>query len=108
MKKETKYVVYILECSNGSFYTGYTIDMERRFQEHLDGSSKCKYTRSFPPIGIAACWYLEEVSLSLALKVEKNIKALPRKDKLKLIANPDTLSQICAEEFVYTILLRGK
>ena len=35
------YFIYILECSNGSYYTGYTTDMERRYQEHLDGTADC-------------------------------------------------------------------
>lgn len=78
------YYVYMLECSNGSYYNGYTTDIERRYQEHLDGSAKCKYTRSFPPIRIAACWEIEG-NLSDALQLEREIKAMSREEKEALI-----------------------
>ena len=77
------YYVYILECSNGAYYTGYTTDLERRYQEHQEGSAKCKYTRSFPPVGLAASWEVEDVSQ--ALKLEKQIKNLNRLKKHELI-----------------------
>lgn len=79
----TKYYVYMLECSNNSYYTGYTTDIDRRYQEHCAGSAKCKYTRSFPPKRLAACWQVDD--LSAALKLEKKIKALPKVEKQKLI-----------------------
>ncbi|MCB1828044.1 MAG: GIY-YIG nuclease family protein [Coxiellaceae bacterium] len=80
------YFVYILECTNGAYYTGYTTDMERRYQEHLAGTAKCKYTRSFPPVRIAAYWEVEG-DLSEALKLEREIKALSREEKQRLIEN---------------------
>ena len=89
-----KYVVYILECSNGCYYTGYTTDMRRRYQEHVDGSSKCKYTRSFPPVRIAACWTIESINASLPLKIEKKLKLLSRQEKFKLIEQPANLGDI--------------
>ena len=84
------YCIYILECSNNTFYTGYTTDLHRRYQEHLDGSSKCKYTRSFPPVRIAASWDVGD-ELSLALKIEHAIKKLSRAKKLELIRQQDKL-----------------
>ncbi len=77
------YYVYILECSNGSFYTGYTTDLERRYKEHQQGTAKCKYTRSFPPKKITAYWELD--SLSEALKLEIHIKSLTKKQKFSFI-----------------------
>lgn len=79
----TKHYVYILECNNGALYTGYTTDIERRYQEHCDGSPKCKYTRSFGVKRLAAYW--EFPDKSEALKMEKMIKQLPRAEKLKQI-----------------------
>ena len=76
--------VYIIECQNGHYYTGYTTDVQRRYTEHIKGSAKCRYTRSFPPKKLAAYWQME--SKSDALVVEKQIKALPRKSKEKLIS----------------------
>ena len=50
------YYVYILECSNGRLYTGYTVDIEKRFNEHVSGKSGAKFTRAFKPRKIAAAW----------------------------------------------------
>jgi len=86
------YFIYILECSNGSYYTGYTKDIHRRYQEHCDGSSKCKYTRSFPPKRIAACWKVIS-DLSVVLKIEREIKSLTRSQKLMLIKKKTCLKQ---------------
>jgi len=87
------YYVYIIECSNGAYYTGYTTDIERRYQEHLEGTSKCKYTRSFPPKRLAAYWQLDS-NVSLALKLERKIKRLSKAEKQALIANPDAINAI--------------
>ena len=81
------FFVYILECSDGSYYTGYTTNMKRRYQEHVEGSEKCKYTRSFPPLRIAACWQIKS-DLSTALQIESGIKRLVKTDKATLIENP--------------------
>ncbi len=84
------YYIYILECANGSLYTGYTTDLERRYQEHLQGSKKCKYTRSFPPTRIAVSWKLS-LELSFILKIERSIKKLPKHKKIALIQHPEKL-----------------
>ena len=88
-----KYIIYILECNNGSFYTGYTTNLERRYKEHLVGTSKCKYTRSFPPIKVAAYWSFES-DVSLILKIEKKIKSLSKIGKIKLIKNPNMICHL--------------
>ena len=81
----------MLECNNGSYYTGYTTDIDRRYQEHLDGSDKCKYTRSFPPKKIAAYWQIHSENLSTILKVESFIKQLSKNKKVQLIETPKLL-----------------
>lgn len=88
-----KYYLYILECSNGAYYTGYTTDIERRYREHCEGSAKCKYTRSFPPKRIAACWEIEG-ELSDLLKLEKSIKKLRPKTKQLLCDEKVLLSAL--------------
>lgn len=88
------YYVYILECANGSYYTGMTTDLERRYQEHCAGSAKCKYTRSFPPVKIAASWEFMSETSSLALKLEKCIKQLKKSEKLKLIKKEMLLNDL--------------
>ncbi len=83
------YYVYMLLCENGSYYTGYTDNLEKRFQAHLDGSSRCKYTRAFKPIKIAQSWQVD--NKSQAMKLEHYIKSLPRMQKEILILQPETL-----------------
>lgn len=95
MKKE-KYFVYILECLNGAYYTGYTKNLERRFAEHLTGSAKCKFTRSFPPKKVAAYWVVETIALALSL--EKRIKELEKPAKTALVDNPKNIKKLLTHE----------
>lgn len=81
-------VVYMLHCDNGSYYTGYTLDLARRYQAHLDG--KCKYTRSFKPTHIASGWYIEGDKAD-AMRVERFIKSLSRKQKEALLLSPESM-----------------
>ena len=77
------YWVYMLRCSDGSLYTGYTVDLRRRLASHRSGRGS-KYTRSRLPVALA---YSERApSLSLALKRENEIKKLSRSRKLLLCA----------------------
>ena len=76
--------VYIIECINGSYYTGYTTDIERRYKEHEQGTGKCRYTRSFPPKRLVLV--LEFETKSDALKKEAEIKRLPKSEKVKLLS----------------------
>lgn len=74
--------VYILKCSDGTYYTGYTTCMERRIEEHQHGTAS-KYTRGRRPV---ECVYIEEVnSKSEALRREIAIKNMKRLDKEGLI-----------------------
>ena len=84
MENNVSHFVYIIECHNDSLYTGYTTDVERRYKEHQQGSSKCRYTRSFPPKRLVTYWRFD--SKSLALRVESKIKKLPKHTKLALIS----------------------
>ena len=88
----THYYVYILQCENNSYYTGYTTNLLRRYQEHQNGTAKCKYTRSFKPIKIAQSWSTFECK-SEALAIERFIKRLPKPAKMDLILNPDQLTE---------------
>ena len=77
------YYVYILRCADGTLYTGYTGDVERRLRVHNSGKG-AKYTRSRRPVSLA---YAEEwPDKSSALRREAAIKRLSRADKLALIA----------------------
>ena len=82
--------VYILRCSNNTYYTGYTNNLKKRYKSHMDGTGKCKYTKSFKPIEIAQCWRIYD-SKAKAMQIERNIKKLSRIEKEKLIINPSLL-----------------
>ena len=72
---------YILECSDGTFYTGWTNDPERRIAQHNKGRG-ARYTKTRRPVRLV---YLEEQTDKIAaLKRERAIKALPRKKKMEL------------------------
>jgi putative endonuclease len=90
---EKVYWVYILLCENNSYYAGYTTDLVRRFAEHVQGSIKCKYTRSFKPLRVAQCWEVFN-DLSMAMQAEKFIKRLSKRQKVQLIEQPELLSQL--------------
>ena len=76
----------MIECINGNYYTGYTLDVTRRYAEHQAGSAKCKYTRAFPPKKLVATWTFD--NKSDALRFECKIKSLPRKEKERLLKQP--------------------
>ena len=71
--------VYILECNDGSFYTGVTNDLDKRMKTHANGKgSKCVRGRGFKCLLRSR----ECTSRSDAQKCEYEIKALDRQDKL--------------------------
>ena len=75
---------YILECSDGSFYTGWTNNLERRVKAHNAGKG-AKYTKIRRPIKLV---YLESFpTKEEAMSQEAKIKRLTREKKLKLITS---------------------
>ena len=88
--EERCYWVYILLCSNNTYYTGYTHNLIKRYQSHLKGTGKCKYTRSFKPIAMAQCWNIRG-DKALAMQIERHIKTLSRVKKQSIISDPTTL-----------------
>ncbi len=76
---------YIVECSDGTFYTGWTTDPERRVKTHNAGRG-AKYTRMRRPVTLI---YVEEQpDRTSAMKRERAIKALSRDRKMKLVKRP--------------------
>jgi putative endonuclease len=76
------WLVYILECSDGSLYTGVTNNIDRRLKQHNEGKG-AKYTRVRRPLVLR---FTEDIGdKSLAHKREYQIKQLTRKQKLNLI-----------------------
>ena len=75
--------VYILECNDGTLYTGVTTDVERRLHKHATGQG-AKYTRAR---GVKRLLHAEEYSSkSEAYRREAQIKGWSRKEKCNLIA----------------------
>lgn len=76
------FYVYILRCADGTLYTGYTDDPERRARVHNAGKG-AKYTRSRLPVELVYREALEDKSA--ALRREREIKKLTRAQKLALL-----------------------
>jgi putative endonuclease len=74
--------IYIVECADGSLYTGITTDVNRRLLEHNSGKG-AKYTRNRRPVKLRGLF--EAQNRSLASKEEYRIKQLSRIEKLKLL-----------------------
>ncbi|RLD04325.1 MAG: GIY-YIG nuclease family protein [Chloroflexi bacterium] len=73
---------YMVECADGTFYTGWSTDPERRVKTHNAGRG-ARYTKMRRPVKLI---YVEELpDKSSALKRERAIKKLPRKKKEKLL-----------------------
>jgi putative endonuclease len=74
--------VYLLRCSDGSLYCGWTSDLERRVAAHAAGRAS-RYTRSRLPVALAAA--LPMPDRATARREEARIKRLPRAEKLGLV-----------------------
>ncbi len=73
---------YILECADGTLYTGWTTDPPRRESQHNAGRGS-RYTRTRRPVKLV---YVEELpDRTGAMKRERAIKAMAREEKKKLI-----------------------
>ena len=77
------WTVYILQCADGSLYTGITNDLPRRLEQHNDGTG-AKYTRGRGPHTLV--FSESHAERSLALKREIHIKSLSRAEKLALLS----------------------
>jgi predicted GIY-YIG superfamily endonuclease len=75
--------VYILRCSDGSLYTGWSTDVERRLRRHNAGTAS-RYTASRLPVELVYAAAMED--RSAARREEARIKALDRRRKLALVA----------------------
>jgi putative endonuclease len=76
--------VYVLECSDGTYYTGYTTDVERRVAEH-DAGDGAKYTRGRTPVELVHAEAYD--TRSAAMQREHEIKALSRREKERLVGD---------------------
>lgn len=82
MRENWKWYVYIIECEDGTYYTGMTWKPGLRYDQHISGLG-CKYTAKH---GVKRIAYIEEhENLELARKRERQIKDWSREKKERLI-----------------------
>ncbi len=89
------YYVYILKCSDNSFYTGITNNLERRLKEHKAGYNKTCYT--FRRRTLKLQFHQEFNDVLQAIRFEKQVKGWSRAKKKALISGNFDLLQILAE-----------
>ncbi len=83
-KSNTPWYVYLLKCSDETYYIGITNNLKNRIAKHNSGSG-AKYTRGRQPVTLLKYW--EFPSRSAAAKEEYRLKQLTRKEKSQLINN---------------------
>jgi putative endonuclease len=89
------YYVYMLLLSNGSFYTGYTVDVDKRVYAHVSGrGSKC--VRAFPPQKILCVW--KSPKRNEAMSVEALVKRMSRAEKELIVEKPLILCRLMAKK----------
>lgn len=79
--------VYVLACADGSYYTGYTTDVERRVAEHNEGEG-ARYTRGRTPVELEHVETYD--SRSAALQREHEVKTLSHEEKAALVGQGHT------------------
>jgi len=84
IKRKDVFYVYMVKCKNGTYYTGYTNNLENRIKLHNNGNG-AKYLKGKSPVQLI---YAKEYKyFKNALHAERNIKKLTRRDKELLIKN---------------------
>ena len=77
------FYVYIVECSDKSFYIGVTNNLDKRIREHNAGLNQDSYTFSKRPVSLK--WFESFTDPNEAFKIEKQLKGWSRKKKTALI-----------------------
>ena len=82
VKRKNRFFVYILKCKDGTFYTGYTNNLQKRIDLHNTGRG-AKYVKGRGPVKLV--YAKEYVYRKHAMKIERKIKTMAKKRKIKLI-----------------------
>jgi putative endonuclease len=94
VKNNVNHYIYILECGDGSYYTGYTNDLTQRLRKHEEGKG-AKYTRGRGPLRLV---FQESFSTKQeAMRMEFAVKKLNRSEKERIIKE-GTVSYVAAKE----------
>lgn len=89
MRRQGRFFVYIVQCKDGTYYTGYTSNLQERLQLHNSGNG-AKFLRGRSPVQVVYVkeyWYYKR-----ALDAERQLKKLTRKQKEELI---EAHEQVC-------------
>jgi len=78
----TNWITYIVQCSDGTLYTGVSNNLKNRVKKHNSKTGGAKYTRTRQPVKLLK--FFIQLSKSDAMKLEYKIKQLSREDKFKL------------------------
>ena len=79
MSRDHQYFVYIVECNDGSYYTGVTNDVENRVWEHNEGIHPNSFTYKRRPVVLR--YYMRFTDINDAIDFEKQVKGWNRKKK---------------------------
>lgn len=94
VKKEDNHFLYILECGDGTYYTGYTNDVAKRLEKHRNGKG-AKYTRGRGPLKLV---FQKSFSTKQeAMQMEFAVKKLNRAEKERMIKE-GSVSYVAAKE----------
>ncbi|MFC0397737.1 GIY-YIG nuclease family protein [Paraburkholderia rhizosphaerae] len=91
MTRTTPWFLYLIECDDGSVYTGIAIDVAARFAKHVNGTG-ARYTRSRKPLRVLASFELSD--RASALRAEYWVKRLTPAGKRALAAGARTLDSV--------------
>ena len=83
IKRSGTFHVYILECQDGTYYTGHTNNIKRRLEQHASGKGGARYTTWKKTAALV--WSKEYKRFKPAFLMEKRIKTLTRKQKEVLV-----------------------
>jgi len=92
------FYVYILECSDGTYYTGITSDLEKRIESHQKGKYQNSYTASRRPVSLV--FFAEFTEASKGIETEKQIKKWSKAKKKALISSEfENLPNLAKKKF---------
>ncbi|MGG1399625.1 GIY-YIG nuclease family protein [Bacillus salipaludis] len=94
--EKNNHFFYVLTCGDGSFYGGYTNNLDRRLKLHNDGKG-AKYTRGRGPLSLT--FFKTYDNKTDALRAEYQFKQLTRKKKLEFLTRETGGNDVAAEEF---------
>jgi putative endonuclease len=92
----TLYWLYLLECRDGSLYTGIARDVDARLREHGDGARGAKYLKGRAPLIVVFRRAVGD--RGRAQRLEHRVKKLRRAEKLRLIAGELELEELAARD----------